>query len=73
MRYFRAVVATGTENIARELLGSAGIKIGGDAAWDIQVHDARFYGRVLEGSLGLGESYVDGWWDCDQSYGYWVY
>ncbi len=33
--------------------------------WDIQVHDKRFYNRVLrEVELGLGESYMDGWWDC---------
>jgi cyclopropane-fatty-acyl-phospholipid synthase len=30
----------------------------------MQVHDPRFYTRVLrDGSLGFGESYVDGWWD----------
>jgi cyclopropane-fatty-acyl-phospholipid synthase len=35
-----------------------------DAA--ITVHDDRFYGRLLaEGSIGLGESYADGWWDAD--------
>ncbi len=33
---------------------------------DIKVHDERFYGRVLsQQNLGLGESYMDGWWDCD--------
>ena len=37
----------------------------GNNLWDIQVHDTRFYKRVLtQGSLGLGESYMDGWWDC---------
>jgi cyclopropane-fatty-acyl-phospholipid synthase len=47
------------------LLHSAGIRVGGAAPWDMQVHDARFYRRVLaEGSLGLGESYMDGWWDA---------
>ena len=30
------------------------------------MHDSRWYARVItHGSLGLGESYVDGWWDCD--------
>jgi cyclopropane-fatty-acyl-phospholipid synthase len=30
------------------------------------VHDPRFYGRLLrEGSVGLGESYAEGWWDAD--------
>jgi hypothetical protein len=32
---------------------------------DIRVHDTRFFKRVLQqGSLGLGESYMEGWWDC---------
>lgn len=45
----------------------AGIAINGNNPWDIRVHDTRFYRRVLsEQALGLGESYMDGWWDCDQ-------
>lgn len=48
-----------------QMFASAGIVLGGSAPWDIEVHDDRFYGRVaLERSIGLGESYVDGWWDC---------
>jgi cyclopropane-fatty-acyl-phospholipid synthase len=48
------------------LLSLADVEIEGVRAWDIRVHDDRFYERVLaEGSLGLGESYMDGWWDCD--------
>jgi cyclopropane-fatty-acyl-phospholipid synthase len=48
-----------------ELLRRAGITIGGDAPWDIQVHDPRVYVRALrDGTLGIGESYVEGWWDC---------
>ncbi len=32
----------------------------------IEVHDPRTYSRVLrQGSVGLGESYADGWWDTD--------
>ncbi|CAI8759162.1 cyclopropane fatty acyl phospholipid synthase [Kosakonia quasisacchari] len=51
--------------IANELLGRAGIRINGPAASDIQVKNPDFFKRVLqEGSLGLGESYMDGWWDC---------
>jgi cyclopropane-fatty-acyl-phospholipid synthase len=34
--------------------------------WDIRVHRDRFYRRMLAGgSLALGESYMDGDWDCD--------
>ena len=47
------------------MLESTGIKIGGDRAFDIQIHDERIYRRVLtDTALGLGESYMDGWWDC---------
>jgi cyclopropane-fatty-acyl-phospholipid synthase len=49
------------------LLSLADIQIGGGRPWDLQVHHDRFYERVLaEGSLGLGESYLDAWWDCDR-------
>ncbi len=44
----------------------ANIHICGDKPGDIQVHNLDLYERVLrEGSLGLGESYMDGWYDCD--------
>ncbi len=33
---------------------------------NVWVHDERTYARVLrERSIGLGESYADGWWDTD--------
>jgi len=51
----------------QQLLGQVGITINGRRPWDIQVHDQRLYQRVItHGSLGLGESYLDGWWDCEQ-------
>ena len=49
------------------LAAEAGFRFDGDDAWDIRVNDPRFYRRILgEGSLGFGEAYVDGWWDCDR-------
>ncbi|HEX6555293.1 MAG TPA: hypothetical protein VF026_21190, partial [Ktedonobacteraceae bacterium] len=52
------------ESFVRELLEKAGIEIGGGALHDIVVNDRRFFIRVArDGALGLGESYVDGWWD----------
>lgn len=52
---------------AQRLLDHAGVRINGDRPFDMRVHDPRTYARVLaQGSLGLGESYMDGWWDCDQ-------
>ncbi|MDY6873454.1 MAG: cyclopropane fatty acyl phospholipid synthase [Chloroflexota bacterium] len=54
-----------SEQISRHLLETADVEVNGDRPWDIQVHDERFFERVLrDASLGLGESYVDGWWDC---------
>lgn len=50
-----------------ELLRLADITVNGDRPWDIKVHDDRLYQRVLaKGTLGLGEAYMDGWWDSDQ-------
>lgn len=53
------------ESIVRDLLASAGVEVDGPNPWDIQILNPRFYERVLrETSLGLGESYMDGWWEC---------
>lgn len=47
-----------------DLLAEADVRIGGERPWDLRVHDEHFHARVLaQGSLGLGESYMDGWWD----------
>jgi cyclopropane-fatty-acyl-phospholipid synthase len=44
------------------MFDQAGITVGGGAPYDLLVHDERFYARVArEGSMGLGESYMDGW------------
>jgi len=49
----------------KTLLGEAGIGINGQHPWDLRVHREEFFPRVMaEGSLGFGDSYVDGWWDC---------
>ena len=50
----------------QDILNLADIKLNGDRPWDIKVRNPRFYSRVLAGgSLALGESYMDGWWECD--------
>ncbi len=47
------------------LLEEADISVGGQREQDITVHDPHFHARVLaHGSLGLGESYMDGCWDA---------
>ena len=53
------------ENFIKEQLQKAGITINGNQPSDIQVFDDRFYQRVIsQGTMGLGESYMDQWWDC---------
>lgn len=53
------------ETTAQELLKLADITIGGTRPQDIAVHDKRLYKRVIrDGELGLGEAYMDGWWDA---------
>ncbi|NTX77491.1 cyclopropane fatty acyl phospholipid synthase [Serratia proteamaculans] len=53
--------------IVEELLSAAGIAINGNRACDIKVHNPALFKRILqEGSLGFGESYMNGWWDCER-------
>lgn len=55
------------KRIVSELLNEAGIEINGSQPFDIHVRNEQFYKRVLQqGSIGLGESYMDGWWDCER-------
>ncbi|MBD3251967.1 cyclopropane fatty acyl phospholipid synthase [Candidatus Uhrbacteria bacterium] len=58
---------TSVQRRVEALLDKQDIRVNGDRPWDIRVHDTRFYARALtQGSLGLGESYMDGWWDSHQ-------
>ena len=51
--------------VCEQLLSSAGVTVGGSAPWDMRVHDERLWPRILrDGTLGVGEAYVDGWWDA---------
>jgi len=55
-----------SKNVVQSLLAPANVLINGQRPWDIHIHNANFYERVLTGgSLSLGESYMDGWWDCE--------
>ena len=56
----------GDQAVIAELLAQAGITINGDNTWDIRVHNNDLFSRLLSGgALALGESYMDGWWDCE--------
>jgi cyclopropane-fatty-acyl-phospholipid synthase len=50
-----------------ELLDRAGIDLNGTGPGDLQVHDERFYDRVVrDRELGLGESFQEGWWSAER-------
>jgi cyclopropane-fatty-acyl-phospholipid synthase len=55
-RYKRAVEAT---------LAQAGVTIGASGRCDIRVHDERAYAAFLQGSMGVGEAYMDGHWSAE--------
>lgn len=61
---FKRYIHANPKGLAQTVLSLADIKINGNRPWDIQVHNNNFYARVLsQGSIGLGESYMEGWWD----------
>jgi cyclopropane-fatty-acyl-phospholipid synthase len=52
------------QEVIKFLLSEAQITLNGTGEADIQVNNPAFYNRVLrDGILGLGESYMDGWWE----------
>ena len=54
-------------NVAGRLLALADVRLDGTRAWDLHIHHPDALTRILaKGSVGLGESYMDGWWDCEQ-------
>lgn len=59
-------MSVGPKAYFSSILENAGIAINGSRPSDIVVHDERMWGRVLShGTLGFGEAYMDGWFDCE--------
>lgn len=57
---------TNTKRTIIDLLKTTDITVNGSRRWDLLVHDERVFDRTLaQGSLGFGEAYMDGWWDCE--------
>jgi cyclopropane-fatty-acyl-phospholipid synthase len=49
------------------LLAPADIHLNGSRPSDPQILNPKTYGRILsQGTVGLGESYMDGWWTCEK-------
>jgi cyclopropane-fatty-acyl-phospholipid synthase len=54
------------EQKGRELLARAGITVSGQSPWDIHIHNPDTFKRAFRGgTLAIGESYMDGWWDVE--------
>lgn len=59
--------AAGSYRLAQELLAQADIQIGGERPWDIRTMAVEVPERALaQGSIGLGEAYMDGLWEANQ-------
>lgn len=57
-----------SEQLIRGFLDAAGVEVNGPAPWDLQVHNDGFWDRAIrDRELGFGESYQDGWWDCERT------
>ncbi len=56
-----------SEKTIRDLLGKADIQVNGKRPWDLKVHNPKFYDHFLaQGSLAAGETYMEGWWECER-------
>lgn len=62
----RTAEDSSSKRALQTLLDRADIHLNGDRPWDPQVHDDRTYERLLSGGrLAVGETYMEGWWDCE--------
>src|SRR3990167_2185341 len=55
----------GAEDVVRKLLSQVTLTVNGGERHDPQVSDSRFFETALSGSLGLGEAYMAGQWECE--------
>lgn len=52
------------KQVVTHLFEKAGLRVGDSDTNDVVIHDDRFFREVLlKGSIGLGDSYIDGIWD----------
>ena len=52
---------------AQALLEAADIRLDGQRPWDMRLLRPGVLKRaVTQGTLGLGEAYMDGWWECER-------
>lgn len=61
---FRSQSLDQPPRVLQELVTAAGVRINGNAPWDFTVHHESVYQQILtRGSLGFGETYMEGLWD----------
>lgn len=55
------------KSTSQKILSLADIQIDGPHAWDLKPKHEGVFRRVLaQGSIGLGETYMDGWWEAER-------
>lgn len=55
------------QRIMEKNLQEIGVTINGNKPYDIQIHDTKFFSRVLrDQTIGAGEAYMEGMWDCER-------
>jgi cyclopropane-fatty-acyl-phospholipid synthase len=58
-------MSTRTKTFISDLLQRYDIQLGGQRPSDLTVYDDKLFDRVMtQGTLGLGEAYMDGWWEA---------
>jgi cyclopropane-fatty-acyl-phospholipid synthase len=61
-----AFMRKSAEHHMTDLLATTDIQVNGTRPWDIRIKNSELFERVsAAGSLGLGEAYMDGWWECE--------
>jgi cyclopropane-fatty-acyl-phospholipid synthase len=55
------------KNAVQKVFAIADINMDGKREWDIKINSDKFFQKILaSGSLGMGESYMDGDWDAER-------
>lgn len=61
------IVLMTNSSLLREVLAKADVRLNGDRPWDITTNDIQaFSNSISGGTLGIGEAFVDGLWDCKE-------
>ena len=56
-----------SKKLCLAILDNAGVPVNSSEPWSIQVKNELLWDRVVsQHELGLGESYMDGWWECQE-------